>query len=105
MIDVDIQRAMFQGLCFFIYNHELGHIKQFSKFSKIVQDIPLVINENYLAISGHTGYNEVIHLMEIDADYFATERVAIQIYSIWERLEKEYKTNENLELMISESVN
>lgn len=103
LIDVDFERAMFQSICMFIYLHELGHILQFTKQHRILSEACFKMNESYATNASLGPYDEIAHLMEIDADYFAVNKLCIQIFAIWSRLDSN-KTIENLELMVCSSL-
>ncbi|WP_276504986.1 hypothetical protein [Terrimonas pollutisoli] len=87
---------MYQIITQFTFYHELGHLHQL----KHADELGLLCFEKYSLVEG-AEFNQVAHAMEIDADLFAANQIALHILQYWSDFAPEYKTKENLEAFIS----
>lgn len=86
----------YQMVTMFIYLHELGHLNQGKMKRGGMADVS---EADYLTPTG--TFDKTSHAKEIDADWFAAQRVADAMLNYWKRLPENIRTNSNLEDFIA----
>lgn len=93
ILDVPIGYFMYQAATMFTYYHELGHLIQKS------QSLNLWINEQYDFVEDQFDFLK--HLLEFDADMHAANSLCFHPIDLWEKLNDEQRSQQNLEKILS----
>jgi hypothetical protein len=84
-LDIPFEYLMFQFPMLFIYYHELAHQYHFKNYKKIDSFCALIEN-------GNDEYDETKHLLELDADAYATLMVSEHLVQYNHRVNQENDT-------------
>lgn len=92
---VPINIIMYQFAALFIYYHELAHLIQFKN-----EGVNKAKLERY---NFHIGnyFDIILHVIELDADYFATYQLFVHIINYWNNLPMEFRNDNSLESILT----
>jgi hypothetical protein len=94
-LDVNIDFFMFQIMMLFVFYHEIAHLYQY----KIADGNHHLAFERY-SLAAANNFDQEVHAMEIDADMFAANNIAIHILQYWQGFAEEARNLPTLTTLI-----